>query len=273
MMKKTLILASVIALVFPLILTGCSDRAEQQAEVKRLQTELTSAKAASEKIKKERDELMTQVKTRTEERDALQKKVDELDQQTTSRDQLRKQVADLTGERGGYEKQLAKATQERDALQTRLTEQTRTITTLQQEIDALAKSRETAVAETQRAQAKIEDLTTKLGAATTKVGELQEQLQNAAVPVEEGIEAPPIEAIESPIIRSFTTTRPRIYSGQKSTLSWWVTDADSVRIEPNIGSVGALGSRTIAPTKTTTYTLIATNENGESSVTRRIEVQ
>jgi outer membrane murein-binding lipoprotein Lpp len=63
MMKKILILTSVVALVFPLALTGCTDRAEQQAEVKRLQTELTTVKAASEKIKIERDELKTRVQT------------------------------------------------------------------------------------------------------------------------------------------------------------------------------------------------------------------
>ncbi|MHC4539820.1 MAG: hypothetical protein ACYS74_08570 [Planctomycetota bacterium] len=60
--------------------------------------------------------------------------------------------------------------------------------------------------------------------------------------------------------------------GQSSTLSWWISNADRVRIEPDVGPVGTLGSRTVAPLKTTTYTLIAANEAGESRVTRRIEV-
>ena len=271
-MKKILICTSVVVLAFSLILTGCTDRAEQE----RLQKELASAKAAaqtaSEKAKKESDKLMTLVKTLTEERDALAKQADKLNQQTATHEQLQKDVAVLTSAQQKLQKQLAVVTSEQGSLQEKLTEVTRSRDTLQQEVDALAKSRETAIADAQKAQAKIEELTSKLQAETVKVGELQEELQSMAVGMEEGIEAPAIRAIESPIIRSFSTTRPRVSPGQKSTLSWWVTDADNVRIEPNIGPVGVLGSRTIAPTKTTTFTLIATNENGESRVTRRIEV-
>ena len=271
-MKKILILTSILALVFPLVLAGCTDRAEQE----RLQNELTSVKAAakktSEDAKKESEKLMAQVKTLTDERDALQKQVNELSQQTDAHEQLRKQAAELTGAQQKLQKELAAVTSEQQTLRQNLTEVTRSRDTLQQEVDALSKSRLTALAEAQRAQTKIQELTTKLQEETKKVGELQEQIQNVAVDIEEGVESPTIRAIESPIIRSFTTTRPRINPGQKSTLSWWVMDADKVRIEPNIGSVGALGSRTIAPTKTTTFTIIATNENGESRVTRRIEV-
>jgi peptidoglycan hydrolase CwlO-like protein len=273
MKKKILVLTCVVALIFPLVLTGCKDHADQE----RLQNELTKVKAAaqtaSEKAKRESDDLKAQVKSLTEQRDALAQQVDELNQQAPSREQLRKQVAESTETQQKLQKLISDLTSKQEAQRQKLTEVTRSRDTLQQEVDTLSKSRDAAVAETQRAQAKIEDLTTKLQVATEKVGELQEQLQTAAVDMDEGIEAPPVEAIESPIIRSFTTTRPRVYSGQKSTLSWWVTDADNVRIEPNIGTVGTLGSRTIAPTKTTTYTLIATNENGESTVTRRIEVQ
>lgn len=272
MTKKILIATSVIALVFPLVLTGCTDRAEQE----RLQKELTQAKAAaqaaSEKTKKQHDELMAQMETLQQERDTLQKQIDELSQQTTSREQLRKQAEELTTIQKKLQEQLAEVTREQESLRQKLTEVTRSRDTLQQEVDALSRSRQAAVAETQRAQAKIDELTAKLQTETDKVSELQEQLQSVAVDIEEGVDAPTIRAIESPVIRSFTTTRPRIGPGQKSTLSWWVMDADKVRIEPNIGSVGTLGSRTIAPTKTTTFTLIATNENGESRVTRRIEV-
>lgn len=271
-MKKTLILTSIIALTLTLILTGCTDRAEQE----RLQNELTSVKAAAQKAaeeaKKERDNLSAQIQTLTEERDALQAKVNELSQQADAHEQLRKRVEELTDIQKKLQEQLASLTAEQQTLRQNLTEATRSRDTLQQEVAALSKSRQAAVAETQKAQEKIDELTTKLQAETSKVGELQEQLKNVAVNIEEGMEGPTIRAIESPVIRSFTTTRPRVSAGQKSTLSWWVMDADKVRIEPNIGTVGALGSRTIAPTKTTTFTLIATNEHGESRVTRRIEV-
>ena len=271
-MRKISILTIVVAIVAPLILTGCTDRAEQE----RLQKELTNAQAAakkaSEEAKKENDTLTAQITTLTEERDALQTKVNGLNQQAGSNQKLRKQAEALTVTQQNLQKQLAKVTGEQQSLRQSLTEVTETRNTLQQEVDALAKSRDTALAEVQRAQTKINELTTKLEAATSKVGELQEQLKSVAVDIEERVEAPTVRAIESPIIRSFTTTRPKVSPGQKSTLSWWVMDAENVRIEPNIGSVGALGSRTIAPTKTTTYTIIATNKDGESRVTRRIEV-
>lgn len=272
MMKKISILTIVVAMVSPLVLTGCTDRAEQE----RLQKEVTNAKAAAKKAtedaKKEREELMARITTLTEERDALKAQINELNQQAGSNVQLRKQAEKLTAAQEKLRKQLADVTSEQQTLRQNLNEVTEARNTLQQEVDALAKSRDTALAEVQRARAKINDLTTKLQAETSKVGELQEQLQSVAANIKEGAEASTIRAIESPVIRSFTTTRPKIRPGQKSTLSWWVMDADKVRIEPNIGPVGALGSRTIAPTKTTTFTLIATNENGESRVTRRIEV-
>ncbi len=132
----------------------------------------------------------------------------------------------------------------------------------------MAKSRDAAAAEAQKAQEQVAELTTRLQAQTEKVRELQEQLAAANA----GAEASGIQAIESPAIHSFATTRPRINAGQSSALSWRVSNADRVRIEPDIGAVGALGSRTITPLKTTTYTLIATNQAGESRVTRRIEV-
>jgi len=46
----------------------------------------------------------------------------------------------------------------------------------------------------------------------------------------------------------------------------------SIRIEPEIGSVSALGSRTVKPSATTTYTLIATNRAGDRKLSQRLEV-
>jgi predicted nucleic acid-binding Zn-ribbon protein len=276
-MKKILIFAGGVALTLGLVLAGCKGRAEQQAEVQRLQTEITNAKTAAktaaDNAKKERDELMAQLKTRTQERDALQKQLNDLQEQAASFEQLKQQVTKLSGERQQLQKQFADATTAQNGLQQKLTDATRARDSLQKEVETLASSQQTAVAEAKAAQAKCDELTAKLQTATEKVTELEEQLQTSTANSNEGGGAPTFQAIESPVIRSFTTTRPRIGPGQKSTLSWWVTDADNVRIEPYIGPVGVLGSRTIAPTKTTTYTLTATNKNGMSTVTRRIEVQ
>ena len=77
---------------------------------------------------------------------------------------------------------------------------------------------------------------------------------------------------EKPKVHSFASSHPQIKRGQSSTLSWSVSNADRVRIEPHVGKVGILGSRNISPSETTAYTIIATNETGESRHTQRIEV-
>ena len=75
-----------------------------------------------------------------------------------------------------------------------------------------------------------------------------------------------------PTCHSFNTTRQRIMPGQTSILSWQVSNAESVRIEPGIGAVSTLGSRAVKPSATATYTLIATNEAGSSRLSCRVEI-
>jgi general secretion pathway protein D len=77
---------------------------------------------------------------------------------------------------------------------------------------------------------------------------------------------------KNPNVHSFAAMRPQISRGQNSALSWSISNADRVRIEPGVGVVGTLGSTVVAPSKTTTYTLIATNDAGESRQTQQIEV-
>lgn len=69
---------------------------------------------------------------------------------------------------------------------------------------------------------------------------------------------------DPPVINSFTASPGTIVSGNFSTLSWAVTDADTVSINQGIGSVAASGSQQVSPTTSTTYTLTATNEFGQS---------
>ena len=82
-MKKISILTIVVAIVAPLILAGCTDRAEQE----RLQKELTDAKALAQKaaeVAKKNNDLMTaEITTLKEKRDALQAKINELNQQAS----------------------------------------------------------------------------------------------------------------------------------------------------------------------------------------------
>ena len=56
--------------------------------------------------------------------------------------------------------------------------------------------------------------------------------------------------------------------GQSATLSWSATNATSVSIDQGVGSVPVNGTRTVAPSATTTYTAVATNAAGETSTSQ-----
>ena len=73
-----------------------------------------------------------------------------------------------------------------------------------------------------------------------------------------------------PIINSFTASPTSIYEGQRTTLSWNVSGANTINIQPEIGTSGPTGSLQLSPTADITYTLTATNESG--SVTGSVTV-
>jgi len=75
-----------------------------------------------------------------------------------------------------------------------------------------------------------------------------------------------------PTINSFKATPPTIASGGSSTLSWNVTGATSVTIDQGIGSVSSIDARSVRPTRTTTYTLTATNSVGSVTATAIITI-
>ena len=76
-----------------------------------------------------------------------------------------------------------------------------------------------------------------------------------------------------PIITSFIAKPLTIDEGDSSTLSWEVTGANSVTIEPEVGSVGVtIGNFVVSPTETTTYTLTATNTAGSSTANVKVTV-
>jgi peptidoglycan-associated lipoprotein len=71
-----------------------------------------------------------------------------------------------------------------------------------------------------------------------------------------------------------------IERGQASTLTWRATNADSVRIEPEIGAAPLTGSRQVSPQSSVTYTATATSlkcgaQSGVARITvneKRVEV-
>ncbi|MFO8067063.1 MAG: hypothetical protein R6U11_05730, partial [Bacteroidales bacterium] len=78
--------------------------------------------------------------------------------------------------------------------------------------------------------------------------------------------------IDSPVIDFFIVDVNTIDEGESATLSWQVTDADSVTISQGIGEVNSSGSHTVSPTETTTYILTASNSGGSVTNSAMITV-
>lgn len=75
-----------------------------------------------------------------------------------------------------------------------------------------------------------------------------------------------------PVVDLFEASPPDIAEGESSTLSWSISGASTVRIDPGIGNVALTGNRVVSPTKTTIYTLTATNEMGSVTATTEVAV-
>lgn len=74
-----------------------------------------------------------------------------------------------------------------------------------------------------------------------------------------------------PRIVRFGAAPPEIVAGETSNLFWVVENADEVTIS-GIGRVETAGSREVAPSSTTTYTLTARNRRGEVTATAAVAV-
>ena len=83
--------------------------------------------------------------------------------------------------------------------------------------------------------------------------------------------APP-EAPKAPVVAQFTADPSSIERGQSSTLRWSVSDATSVTIEPGLGPVQSNGTRTVFPSNTTTYRLVASGQAGNAEATATVSV-
>ena len=65
-----------------------------------------------------------------------------------------------------------------------------------------------------------------------------------------------------PAINYFTANPSIISAGNSTTLSWNVSNATSVTIEPGVGSVSSVGTTLVSPASSMNYTLTATNAAG-----------
>ncbi len=71
--------------------------------------------------------------------------------------------------------------------------------------------------------------------------------------------------VSTPPVVSITATPGSIAQGGTANLAWTSQGATSVSIDQNIGAVSASGNRAVSPTVTTTYTITATNEFGDTT--------
>jgi len=76
-----------------------------------------------------------------------------------------------------------------------------------------------------------------------------------------------------PTITSFTASPSTIKRGKTSTLSWSASNCTGASIDQGIGSVSCSGSKEVDPLEDTTYTLTATNADGESTQSCTIKVE
>ncbi len=74
------------------------------------------------------------------------------------------------------------------------------------------------------------------------------------------------------LITRFTATPASIVPGGSSQLDWNVTGATDITISPDVGTVSASGSRSVTPSATTTYTLIAKAGSAEQRATVTVSV-
>ena len=75
-----------------------------------------------------------------------------------------------------------------------------------------------------------------------------------------------------PSIDKFAFNADSIFTGQSAALSWSVTGATSVSINPGIGTVSSTGTQSVSPSLTTTYTLTASNSAGNPTALATLTV-
>jgi hypothetical protein len=90
--------------------------------------------------------------------------------------------------------------------------------------------------------------------------------------VRQGPASIPEEPAAPPIINSFAVSPTSLTQEQRTTLSWDVSGATAITIQPEIGTVGASGSLLLTPAATITYNMTATNEAGTATASATVAV-
>lgn len=100
------------------------------------------------------------------------------------------------------------------------------------------------------------------GGGTTPTPPTEQPPTETPPVVQPPVEQPPEEG--APVINIFSANPATISAGQSVTLTWDVTNAEIIRLEPDPGQgdLSSLTSVTVNPTTTTTYTLEAVSLNG-----------
>ncbi|PYU31981.1 MAG: peptidoglycan-associated lipoprotein Pal [Acidobacteria bacterium] len=88
-------------------------------------------------------------------------------------------------------------------------------------------------------------------------------------------QTPPAPAVTPPPAQPTVTlqaSRNDISRGQSVTLRWSATNATSVRVAPEVGSVAAEGATSVTPNQSTTYTATAIGPGGSATASARVTV-
>jgi len=80
-------------------------------------------------------------------------------------------------------------------------------------------------------------------------------------------------SVNPPKITRFGFTPSTIREGESTTLTWETTNATSITISPDIGTVESKGTRTLTPNKNLDYMLIASNAAGHITSSLRLTVE
>jgi peptidoglycan-associated lipoprotein len=80
---------------------------------------------------------------------------------------------------------------------------------------------------------------------------------------------PPAPAQPTVTLQAMPNTVQR---GQSSTLQWSSTNATSLTIAPNVGTVSAEGTNSVTPNDSVTYTITATGPGGSANASARVTV-
>lgn len=76
-----------------------------------------------------------------------------------------------------------------------------------------------------------------------------------------------------PTIDYFLSNPTSVRRDDPSTLTWSVQNATTITIDQGVGTVSATGSWQVTPQVTTTYTLTATNNDGQKTATCQVEIK